>query len=375
MRMALHWLLGLLAAATIVGFIQTQVTTGLLESTGMVRGWDFQQFYIAGRMPGSELYDLSAFQKTQRDLFPVDERNIPFLPLYPPMTAVAVSPLSQMPYLPALAIWWVISLLAYGIAARWLGQSVESQWRTAVLLLMVGFLPFFVALRLGQLSPILLLILVAGLKYRSGWTLSLLAMKPQYLVGILIFFLIRRQWQVVGRICIGIGLQVLVTAIVLGPEVFLSYLKFATIYLQHSELYLFPPGWVHSLAGMTGKTVHLCVVALAVVACALQRKTNWQQESALAASFMLLLTPHLLLYDLVLILVPLVYCLPHWRLSCAAAIATSALIIWPCAVFQISFVPFVLIAILVGEPIGRLRGAFTTMITNSVSQKSIFETS
>jgi hypothetical protein len=342
----LHWLLGLSAIATTIGFVQTQLTTGLLESTGMVRGWDFQQFYIAGLMPPDQLYDVAAFQTKQRKLFPVDDRNIPFLPLYPPMMASYIAPLSQMSYLPALAVWWSLSVLAYVLAARWMWDMVDAKWRHAVLLLMLGFLPFFVALRLGQLAPILLLILVAGLKFRSGLILSLLAVKPQYAVGLLVYLIIRRRWLLVWRMSIGIMLQVLATAIILGPQVMLDYLAFATVYLNHADLYVFPPGWVHSMAGLMGKTIHLCVIGLVALSCAMARETNWQKESALAVAFMLLFTPHLLLYDLVLMLVPIVYLLPNWRLSAAAAVATSALAIWPCAVLQVSFVPFVLLVIL-----------------------------
>jgi len=69
-------------------FLRNQATSGLLEMTGMVRGWDLQQFYLAGMMPPEKLYDIAAFQNQQRSLLPVDEQSIPFLPLYPPMLSL-----------------------------------------------------------------------------------------------------------------------------------------------------------------------------------------------------------------------------------------------------------------------------------------------
>ena len=55
-------LLTALALTTLAGFAHNQWTTGMFERTGLVRGWDFQQFYVAGRMPADKLYDVEAFQ-------------------------------------------------------------------------------------------------------------------------------------------------------------------------------------------------------------------------------------------------------------------------------------------------------------------------
>jgi hypothetical protein len=312
----------------------------------LVRGWDFQQFYLAGMMPTDQLYDIKAFQGLQRTLFPVDDQNIPFLPLYPPMVSLYVSPLSNLPYLPALGIWWALSVLSYGLSCYLLWRAVDHRWRRAAVLVMIGFFPFFVSLRLGQFTPILMSILVAGLYYRNGFVLSLLAVKPQFFVGLLIYFLLRRQWRLSCQMIIGSLLQVGLVVSAMGTEVVLDYLRFSQVYLYHAELFSFPGGWVHTLAGMLGKSAQFLIVGVVAVLLAFVPQQDWKKDCSWAVSFMLLFTPHLLLYDLLLLLVPILWLLPDWRLPTTLFVVSSALTIKLWALLGISLVPFVLIAVL-----------------------------
>lgn len=359
-----YFLLGVLAVATMIGFFRNQATSGLLEITGLVRGWDFQQFYLAGMMPPEKLYDISAFQNQQRALFPIDEQNIPFLPLYPPMLSLYVSPLSSLPYPPALGIWWALSVLSYGLSCYLMWRSVDARWRRAVMLVMLGFFPFFVSMRLGQFAPILMLILVSGLYFRSGFILSLLAVKPQFAVGLLIYWILRREWRLAVELIVGGLLQVGLVVCTMGHEVIFDYLHFTQVYLYHAELFSFPGGWVHTLAGMTGKTVQFLVVVLVALSIAFEPKQDWQKECAWAVSFMLLFTPHLLLYDLVFLLIPMVWLLPNWRLPVALLVISSALTIKVWAILGISVVPFILIAILLGNRLERLPEMLKTRLAS-----------
>jgi hypothetical protein len=245
--------------------------------------------------------------------------------------------------------------------------------------------PFFIAMRAGQISPILLLVTVGGLTLlrrrqplRGGLVLSLLMLKPQFAAGMMLWLLLRRDWRTCGGLLGGIVLQMAVVAVAVQPALVTDYLCSTSLYLNHSQFYDFPPGWVHSLAGtfqnllallgLTGaawdhacKLVHLAVVAMAAAGAAVmsgrsrevrerasEADCRWRYDHSLAVVFMLLLTPHLLLYDLVLLLVPMTYLLatPRWRLAVLIYFATSALLMPLHAWSDLSLVPLVLLTVL-----------------------------
>lgn len=352
---ALCLLFGTLALVSATGWIANQCTPGILEKTGLVRGWDFQQFWLAARMPLHSLYDVDAFQDLQRSLFPVDEQNILFLPLYPPTTALVFRPLSFLPYLWALGVWTAISLVCYVIAGRMLLGQTEAHWRTVVFWGLVGFFPFLVALRAGQLAPVLLLIVVAGLHNRNGWLLSLLALKPQFAVGLLFFLLLRREWKLCVTFLAGIGLQFALVVAMAGTEPVTEYVRYASVYLDHARMFTFPDGWVHSISGTVGRLVHVAVLIVVSFLAAAMRRNDWRIESAIGVAFMLLFTPHLLLYDLVLLVVPAILLLPDWKIPAAIAVSSATIAMPLHASTGLSSVPWVLVAMIATRSISDMR--------------------
>jgi Glycosyltransferase family 87 len=343
---ALCLLFGVLALVSAIGWIANQCTPGILEKTGLVRGWDFQQFYLAARMPLHGLYDVDAFQDLQRSLFPVDEQNILFLPLYPPTTALAFGPLAFLPYLWALGVWTAISFICYVIAGRMLLFQTETVWRPVVFWGLAGFFPFLVSLRAGQLVPVLLLIVVAGLHKRNGWLLSLLALKPQFAAGLLFVLLLRRQWKLCATFLAGIGLQFALVVAIAGPEPVTEYVQYASVYLDHARMFTFPDGWVHSISGTAGRLAHVAVLIVVSILLAAMRRNDWRIESAIAVAFMLLFTPHLLLYDLVLLVVPAILLLPDWKIPAAIAVSSATIAMPLHAYTGLSSVPWVLVILI-----------------------------
>jgi len=412
-------LLVVLLVATVASLVHVEATPGLTERSGLVRGWDFQQFYLAGLMlnrgQANELYDADRFQAVQRELFPVDEQNIPYLPLYPPVTGLLAAPLAWLPYTHALGLWWLLNTVCFATAG-WIlvrHSGLSEGWRWTVALAIAGCYPFFMALRAGQISPVLLLVAVAGLALLrrerntfGGLALSLLMLKPQFAAGMLLWLLLRRDWRACAGFLVGIMIQVAAVAVAVGPTVVTDYVWSTSTYLSHSQFYIFPPGWVHSLAGtlanllalvgLSGadvggvcKVVHAAVLLAmaATVAVASWRKRTavthpgdsaweWRYQHSVAVLFMLLLTPHLLLYDLVLLLVPMVYLLetPRWRLSLVLYITTGAVVMPLYAWADVSLVPFVLLAILyglaggaaIGTPIGESSEFFAVPLKNQI---------
>jgi hypothetical protein len=318
-----------------------------------------------------------------------------------------VAPLALLSYTHALVVWWAVNIACFAIAL-WIlvrHSGLSDGWRWTVVLAIAGCYPFFIALRAGQMSGILLLVAVAGLallrRRQRGWgglVLSLLALKPQFAAGMILWLLLRRDWRACAGLLSGIVIQAALVVAAVNPDVVVEYLRSTSTYLSHSQLYRFPPGWVHSLAGtlenlfvfvgLSGaalgnvcKVVHavvLMVIAAGVATASRRRRDGsrspddaalaWRYEHSASVIFMLLLTPHLLLYDLVLLLVPMVYLLETrcWRLSLILYIATGTLMMPLYAWTDVSFVPFVLLAVLcrlmgdvlTGTPVEKSPGFF-----------------
>ena len=94
---------------------------------------------------------------------------------------------------------------------------------------------------------------------------------------------------------------------------------------------------------MTG---HLAVVGVIGVVLFTLPKTNWRTECALATCFMLLLTPHLLLYDLLFLAVPAVFVLrQNWKLSAALVVACSPIAMPLYTATNLSLTPILLVAV------------------------------
>jgi hypothetical protein len=92
-----------LALGLIAGGIVSSVLIGAaVYGRGRGLGLDFNVFWRAGHTPLDHIYDANPFD--------------PFI--YPPPSLFWVRPIGQLPFWPALLLWWTLSLSAYGYAAR-----------------------------------------------------------------------------------------------------------------------------------------------------------------------------------------------------------------------------------------------------------------
>jgi Glycosyltransferase family 87 len=171
------------------------IVIGSLGNFGHVN--DLPQYYAAGRMvllgQGAHVYDTAALFALEKELFPTLERGVAlFLP--PPAVPLLV-PVALIPLAVAPALWTIILAAALGLALwniiRWQKLDRHASLWLIGLVAMSG--PAVEALRLGQLSPLMLLALVcfARLSERrplaAGAVLNVLIFKPQQLFPLLIF--------------------------------------------------------------------------------------------------------------------------------------------------------------------------------------------
>lgn len=341
-------LAGLLAPITLV-LLLNACTPGVLDRSAKVKGRDFLQFYVSGRLIGEgrqrHLYDHQAFQDVQRSLTPIDALNPEYFPLYPPTVGLVIAPLSFLPYPWAVAIWWGIQGTGYWWAARILFRErpIAAKWKATVGLLFALFAPVFFTILNGQLSFVWLLALAhvgrcltRRAPFCAGVWLSVLALKPSLALGAGAWIALRWLAGLGSRMgwgfFAGVVGQVLAVCAVLDRSVWLAFKDNIGVYSKLAQIYQFSPDYEQSIAGIARKLLQRINgnwdflgewmgLLLGLVVCVrvfqtLRRRGTAQnttivkdcawRECSLGAGLTLLLPPHLLVYDYSLMLVPFV---------------------------------------------------------------------
>ena len=321
------------------------------------RSGDFIQFYMAGLMvdrgEADRLYDQAYFRESQLPL--TDE---PMSSLYPPTLALVMAPLSRLSYRDATIAWWIVQAACF-LGSGWMlyrMMTLPRRWRLVAMLALSASMPVWAAVRMSHLVPLLLVLLVGGLtlhrRGNRGWAglvLSALAMKPQLVVGILLWMLVRRDVRTIAGMAAGLAAQALVIAAAVGPAVGLNYLHAMPAITEIARLsHRYSEVLEQSFAGIArnllwscqiDKGIRLWVVLLAHIttagaAAVLLVRMVWtnqpwrprqlpayaeQYEYACAVLFTLLFSPYLLMYDMTLLAVPLVllWSGPSWRTGIA----------------------------------------------------------
>lgn len=317
-----------LAVASWLALAWLHAVPGILDRFGALRGVDFLQFYAAGwlvhRGHAAQLYDWDAFAHRLPELVP-GIGDLLYLPVYPPQLALAVAPLTALPYLPALVVWTLLSAMFY-VGAVWAGLRALPElrpYRLEAWAFALGFPPLAQLLAHGQMAALAMPLLVAALiAFQAGRpglmgiALGSLVFKPQLGAFAIAAVLLWPSWRLVAGLVLGAGLQLALVAATLGTALLWDYCR-VVARLAASPGAFEPKVWaMHSLRGffelLFGQTTlaTACWLLSAGTVVWLARRA-WRRQGSSAVRFALicvvglLLNPHLYVYDLVLMAVPL----------------------------------------------------------------------
>lgn len=340
-----------------------------------IRLADFLAYYTAGTMilhgHGASLYSFAAVGHAEaRITYPLTMPGgvSPFI--YPPWFAVVMTPLALLPYAVAYAIWFSGNALFAGFSLVLLGRYAGLHGAAAVLSSMLGlsFLPVFAAFGQGQVSLLLLALLVcilwalrSGHDVVAGVALALLLIKPQYALPVAGVLLLRRHWSLCGIFAICTALLVVLPMPFLGTGIEGAYVK-GLIHLSrlHGNAgYMAPPpanyslqGWLSLLVPSYSALARYALIgaAFALTVWGALRDRDVQGPVALAVLFGLLASPHVLVYDVSLLILPLLLLLGRgYSWAPVAAIAYLAplagLLSHLSVVFTVSTVAIAMVAV------------------------------
>ncbi len=343
------------AALLFIFFVSPNFRGSLSDGKSTPAG-DYLQFYLAAKMVTSgfadQLYNFSLQQSMQRDpqIIPFSwAPNTYLLFIYPPFVAGFFIPLSLLPFMTS-AIVWLLCMALCGLSVLHLlsrEYPVLRPYFGGLLIASLIFRPAVHAIYSCQNSTLTLLLFTSAfllLKRRwdfvAGVVLALVSFKPQLLLMVGLAILATQSWRVFYGLC--------VTGVFLALGSLLVSVQASTEYLLRvPELsrWIEMPGM--QLAGMScwygffrlllsGQSlplIQLCAAVMSLISAAIViarlRATGLRDEVSwsMVSIATLLISPHLLSYDLTLLALPCLLLLgtkQGWGL--AAALYVSAIV-------------------------------------------------
>ncbi len=282
---------------------------------------DFVHFYAQGAITREHdahaLYDIDAMAAVVDRVVPVPV-EVRFPPVYGPQVALLFAPLAELPYVPALITWLLLTIAGYFacLYVVWRGCPALRGDRWTIAVLALGWAGLHFTLSFGQASivatvcmTVLWLALKSGRLFLAGLAVGALAYKPQLGVVAAFVFVLGQEWRVVAGAVVAIAVQLGAAWASWGGGIFAGYVSALTKLpgvidamepdkaLMHSWRSLFLQlGMSSDVALALSIVTSLATIAFAVAV--------WRTRAALAPRYVvlvlttLLVDPHIFTYDL-----------------------------------------------------------------------------
>jgi len=280
-------------------------------------GGDFRGFYYAGEYArtgqSTHLYDRI------EEILRGGRVETPFM--HPPIVALLFAPMSLLPYPVALATFFVASIGCWLLACRMLERELGDEKAAREAWLVVRFAPVAYSLAYGQMTALLavpLALFVVSLRRKrdvlAGLALGLLAIKPQMVVGLLVYLALQRRARAVVS-AIACGAVVSGASFAVFPEAARTYAHVSSQMLGWSRIASARPweqigffrlgtstfdGVSPLLGTATGVALAMAGFAWLVVIASRREEPasrNWDLSLAAVIPISLCLSPYLFHYD------------------------------------------------------------------------------
>ena len=317
-----------LAAGLWITAAYTLFTPGAFDRNGILKGVDFLQFYTAAQTvwngAAHQLYDWGAFASRLRNVIP-GTGDLLFLSVYPPQLAIALAPLGSLSYFGALMTWTLVSGALYGGGGYLIARELARSGHASVpgWLLAIAFVPFQQLVLHGQVAALVLVCFTgAWVALRRqywfvfGLLLGSVCFKPPFLVAALCALVLTRDVRAAAGTIVAVAVQVLAVSLILGTDIWRQYFDKVLVLVNSPEMFE-PKLWqMHNLKGFwqlllgsgtvaSALWVGTAVVALAALAYVWRRTDSPDLRMSALVIVTVLVSPHLYIYDLVVIAVAL----------------------------------------------------------------------
>ena len=292
---------------------------GLTDFLGRPLGADFSHYWVASSLAKAgdpaAVYNFQEFLAAQEAFFKV---KFPLPWLYPPTYLLLVLPLALLPYLPALAVWLVVTLGAYLAVVRRIAPHPLTPW---LALAFPGTFQNFFHGQNGFMSAALLgggLLLLNRSPLTGGFLLGLLSYKTHLWVLVPLALVAGRRWRALMAAVAAALAMVLASWLVLGQQVWIAYWHNISLPMKLLEEGFLPMDKMVTIFSAllqfrTGLATAMVVQTVIMIAVGVAIFRLWHRETAFAVQAsglvlgILLFTPYCFSYDLMLLALPLAW--------------------------------------------------------------------
>lgn len=349
-RIRIHGLL--LAVCLWIVYAVTISTPGLLDRNGLVKGTDFLHFYTLGTLAlhdrGDLLYDMRSQAELARQLVPQAPDSL-YVPLYGPQVSLLFEPFARLSYGWALTAWLCVNVLIFFFCcyAVWTTCPNLQTHRWIVFILAIAFPGFFHLLAWGQTSGVALLCFTLAYlalrndrKLLAGLLIGSLIFKPQLGIAAAVVFVFAREWNLIAAAIAAAFAQLATAWMHYGTEVMRAYWYALThvgnvlslleprLYQTHSlrSFWSLLLPWPHAAFALY---VVSSVAALVLAFLCWKRLVSLEVRYAALLLATVLVSPHLTVYDLV-ILAPAFLLLGDWAVAHCNSQQAVSLLLYSC---------------------------------------------
>jgi hypothetical protein len=310
--------------AAVIGF----TGPGDRSIAGPLKGADFVQFYTLGHLAAAghvtTIYNMKALHDAQVALVPDSKAD--FYPtVYPPHAALLFMPFSRWPYRPALLIWCVATMALYGVVIWSAWRRVADQLRDQRLLVAAAaaFPPFWSLILYGQITIVILLAfwlgwlaLERGRPYLAGAAFGLITLKPQFGIPLAVIVLACGEWRMLAGAVASVAAQTAIIWLTMGSTVFGAFASTLRVTLTYADWLESKPFMSHSLRAVTrllptpiGVPLWLALGGIVLWYTVRVWKSDAPVRIRLGVVMLaaLLVNPHVIVYDVTLLALPLLW--------------------------------------------------------------------
>lgn len=249
-------------------------STSFLYSKGLpahIEAQDYTQYYMAGqiilRNAGQQLYNPATqnyWQKKYSADLGQEYLLRPFF--YPPFAALIFIPFALLPLLYGYFIYLLFNILLLVIVYKNIFRELESKDTYITLIsicLLLSYAPVIYTLVSGQVSIILTTSLVMARRFFlhrqkliAGIWLSLLLIKPQYIILPVLFFLFRKELKVLTGFMSASILLTVLSFLLVGYKGILQYLRYFSEIFRWKNAYTINPEYMDTWRGFLQSSFH-----------------------------------------------------------------------------------------------------------------------
>ena len=280
---------------------------------------------LARQQRWSEFFDGDAHVRMAQVVIDPRLRMSGLRPNYSPAVGLALTPLTHLPFLPSAYLFSACTIIAFTLAVSLLLRCCRrlSADPITVGLCAAAFPALFDTLRYGQLSAFTLLGFSAaaalwsrGHPLAAGAALGLVAYKPNLLVAPAMILSLTGSWWALAGLGLGVLAETAVNVLAAGFDTMRRYIAtLVSLATDPSVIQIYPHelhSWRGFIQGLVPPTLVGPLTAAAslgtiVVSVLVWRRSNdWRLRWSTLTLATILVSPHLLTYDLLLLAVPLV---------------------------------------------------------------------